>query len=63
MNFVSKYFLKFQKLLGVGSVDLLKQNKLGSLFNIKVINFGRIKHHGQTRKTNYKSRKLCETEN
>lgn len=39
MNFVSKYFLKFQKLLGVGSVDLLKQNKLGSLFNIKVINF------------------------
>lgn len=60
INFLSKYFLKIQKLLGVGCVDLLKHNKLGRQKEVigmfaKVITFDRIKHHKQTGKSNYKT--------
>lgn len=46
-------------MLGVGSVDLLMQNKLGRQKEVigtftKVITFGRIKHHKQNGKSNYK---------
>lgn len=60
-------FLKIQKLLGVGSVDMLKQNKLGRQKEVigtfaKVITFGKIKHH-KLESQIIKLKKLCENEN